>query len=63
MLTPEAGDLDLAVRAAWLYYEDGLTQAQVDRSQPGVVAHGRQGGHVQGCPYPCPSAPDVALTA
>ena len=29
MLTPEAGDLDLAVRAAWLYYEDGLTQAQV----------------------------------
>ncbi len=29
MLTPEAGDLDLAVRAAWLYYEDGLTQAQI----------------------------------
>ena len=29
VLTPGAGDLDLAVRAAWLYYEDGLTQAQV----------------------------------
>ena len=22
-------DVDLVVRAAWLYYEDGLTQAQV----------------------------------
>ncbi len=29
MLNPEASDLDMAVRAAWLYYEDGLTQAQV----------------------------------
>lgn len=29
MLTPTPNDLDLVVRAAWLYYEDGLTQAQV----------------------------------
>lgn len=29
VLTPGAGDLDLAVRAAWLYYEDGMTQAQI----------------------------------
>lgn len=29
VLTPERDDYDLAVRAAWLYYNDGLTQAQV----------------------------------
>lgn len=29
MLTPTPNDLDLVVRAAWLYYEDGLTQAQI----------------------------------
>lgn len=29
MLTPGRDDFDMAVRAAWLYYEDGLTQAQV----------------------------------
>lgn len=28
-LTGAPNDLDLVVRAAWLYYEDGLTQAQV----------------------------------
>ncbi|MBB1482902.1 hypothetical protein H5392_03390 [Tessaracoccus sp. MC1865] len=29
VLTPTPNDLDLVVRAAWLYYEDDLTQAQV----------------------------------
>lgn len=29
VLTPQRDDYDMAVRAAWLYYEDGLTQAQV----------------------------------
>jgi len=29
MLSSSPGDLDLVVRAAWLYYGDGLTQAQV----------------------------------
>lgn len=29
MLTPASNDLDLLVRAAWLYYVDELTQAQV----------------------------------
>ena len=29
VLNPAPNDLDLVVRAAWLYYEDGLTQAQI----------------------------------
>lgn len=29
VLNPAPNDTDLAVRAAWLYYEDGLTQAQI----------------------------------
>ena len=29
VLNPAPNDIDLAVRAAWLYYEDGLTQAQI----------------------------------
>ena len=29
VLNPASNDLDLVVRAAWLYYEDGLTQAQI----------------------------------
>lgn len=29
VLTPQRDDFDMAVRAAWLYYEDGLTQAAV----------------------------------
>jgi len=29
MLTPSPDDLDLIVRAAWAYYMDGLTQAQI----------------------------------
>ncbi|MCC2594579.1 sugar-binding transcriptional regulator [Tessaracoccus sp. OS52] len=29
VLTPQGDDFDIIVRAAWLYYEDGLTQAQV----------------------------------
>ncbi len=29
VLNPAPNDIDLVVRAAWLYYEDGLTQAQI----------------------------------
>lgn len=29
VLTPATDDLDLVVRAAWLYYEDALTQSQI----------------------------------
>lgn len=29
VLSPASNDIDLQVRAAWLYYEDGLTQAQI----------------------------------
>ena len=35
-------DVDLVVRAAWLYYEDGLTQAQV------AIEHVVDGDAVQG---------------
>ncbi|NHB84789.1 MarR family transcriptional regulator [Tessaracoccus sp. HDW20] len=29
VLNPAPNDIDMVVRAAWLYYEDGLTQAQI----------------------------------